>query len=883
MSTLTAIPMIRKRQLVLLLLVVACSGAIAQVSLPADHKNKIDSLPGVSVTGYANGDSKRRARDIEQKSVPLVNVVAGETIDQSPDISVADVARRVSGLSVTKDHTGQSDRTMIRGIDPKYNYTLVNGVNVPSPDDRTRYISLGLFPADMVQRVEVYKTLTPDMEGGAIGGVIKIVMRDAPDKPVLKFQLATGYNSLYFHRSFTSFGTGVIEKRSPYEKYGPQYSSGLNDFSKDNLHFTTHPAPPDVLFNMSAGKRFASRKAGIMFAADYQRMRRGSDDEYIPQNEEPQLGNKPNLTDFIKRRYDNAMTRIGLHNKWDYEINARNRLSLYQFYIREEDAEARISVDTNLVQGRSVPGTGRINLYQRSRVHLQTLYNSTLQGEHQIANSWRVSWVAAYSAATSLYPDWAELTANTSRLQATDGSIIQTPLLLTPLNRLWLHNSEKDISGSVNIEHSPSLFHKRVSFSTGGLFRSKTRNNFYNAYTFVPAQTTSGGQPFTDIYHAQWLNDAPQNPLGAIGSTNTFNAREQIAAAYFEGKATWQRLTIDGGVRWENTSQHIASAVNPSTEAGRTADIEYSDLLPSAHVEYRLSGKEKLRLSYFKGITRPALYDVSFYSIQYEDAVVAGNPFLKRARADNIDLRYDYFPGLQDQLQAGIFYKQIYDPFEKALLNTSDELYPIPSQGLSYTPAGQLTEQVRNFGTARLYGLEINGTHDFGKWGISGNYTFTHSIIAQIKKYKVREIPDDMSSDLITISKEEKRPLQGQSPNNANLSVWYKNTGRGLNVQMAMIYTGRRIYSVSNWYGLDYWQQAYCELDFSMEKKIGKQWRLFFKIDNLLGAGTHVYLRLPNTDWGTGLLPGQESNSKIIVLRQNGNTSLIAGIKLQLK
>ncbi|MFX5009010.1 hypothetical protein ABTB96_19205, partial [Acinetobacter baumannii] len=82
-----------------------------------------------------------------------------------------------------------------------------------------------------------------------------------------------------------------------------------------------------------------------------------------------------------------------------------------------------------------------------------------------------------------------------------------------------------------------------------------------------------------------------------------------------------------------------------------------------------------------------------------------GNPFLERTIADNFDIRADFQPLGKKNFQIGLFLKNLHNPFEQALLNVNDELYPIPSQGLYYTPANQLTEQVRNFGNAKLLGL----------------------------------------------------------------------------------------------------------------------------------------------------------------------------------
>ena len=85
-----------------------------------------DSLPEVTIKGYQDGGTVRGALRLQKAAVPIVDIVPEESIARSSDLTVADVTRRVGGLSVTTDNAGQSDHTIIRGMDPKYNYTLID-------------------------------------------------------------------------------------------------------------------------------------------------------------------------------------------------------------------------------------------------------------------------------------------------------------------------------------------------------------------------------------------------------------------------------------------------------------------------------------------------------------------------------------------------------------------------------------------------------------------------------------------------------------------------------------------------------------------------------------------------------------------------------------
>ena len=519
------------------------------ISAAAHASDGCDTLPRVTVTGYQDNSTNKSALRLQSLSGKIVDIVSAESVGQSSDLSVADISRRVNGLSVTTDHSGQSDLTIIRGIDPKYNYSLVDGIKVPSPGDRSRYVPLALFPADIIERIEVVKSLTPDMEGDAIGGVVNVVLRDAPNEGIFKLRLMSGYSDAFIGQSYVSFNNGVVQKQSPYQLYGPSYSATGNDFTKSNLFFTDHQPAPDLVGSLIWGRRYWGKKIGVLIAGDYQSIKNGVNSFFIPQNNEPQLNNAPGLTDFYLDKYASTIIRKGVHARVDFAPDPKNSFALYQFYSSQEDIESRHRIDTILTEGRSERGTGRITILDRSRLHFQDLYSASLRGVHRLPvggahalpDAWSIKWTLAYAVASGLYPDWAELSAGTALIQQPGGAVAASPLVLDPLTRIWLRNLEEDLSGYLDVARRWVVKGREISLSGGGLYRAKDRDNFYNSYIFQPAITGAYGQPFVDIYHAVWTNnDGPQDPFGAVANPNTYTAHEYIGAAYtmlsFKGK-----------------------------------------------------------------------------------------------------------------------------------------------------------------------------------------------------------------------------------------------------------------------------------------------------------------------------------------------------------
>ena len=124
---------------------------------------------------------------------------------------------------------------------------------------------------------------------------------------------------------------------------------------------------------------------------------------------------------------------------------------------------------------------------------------------------------------------------------------------------------------------------------------------------------------------------------------------------------------------------------------------------------------------------------------------------LEHTVADNIDLRYEFFPKGSEQVMVGLFYKHLHNPIEYGLINEGQDTY--------YKPM--------NFGNATNAGVEIDVMKNFKFFGVKANYTFTHSRITTSKRTM-------QGSEVISVN--QSRPLFGQAAHVANVSLLYKSS-----------------------------------------------------------------------------------------------------------
>ncbi len=816
------------------------------------------------VVSTTNSGSDKGARRLEKNADIVQNILSARTIQLLPDVTVANALQRMSGVTIERSSSGEGRYAIIRGMDQRYNNTLVNGVKIPSPDDKYRYVPMDIFPSDLLERLEVIKTLTPNMEGDAVGGTMNLVMKSAPDHLLFTANVAGGYSTLFSDRKFSSFNHSVINKKSPGELYGPSYAATGADFSKSNLDFQPKSSPINQTVGATFGNRYFGKKLGVVLAASYQDIFRGSNSDFFHPNAQPAPGNMPVFDDIYIRQYSTENKRIGIHNKLDYVINEKNKISLYNLYLHMDEFQSRYTVDSSLAIQRTGPGSGNVALLNRSRWQEQSIYNSTLSGDHQLSNLVKLNWSAVYSKATNAIPDWAEYETVHAVTTDASGKATETQTNLSTMSRRWLHNSDRDLSGYLNLTFTPTVFKRTVEIAAGGLYRNKERDNYYNIYELSPVVNNGAQQPYTTIYNAQYGFKNSDGGKSSEANANTYTSTENIGAGYAQAK--WmltKKFQVLGGVRVEHTEQKYNTQM-PASLDGKTGSISYTDVLPSIHFKYALTNKQNLRLSYYKALSRPGFYEITPYNIPGEFYDEGGNPYVKHTTADNFDARYEWFPEGADQVLLGAFYKRIYDPIE----------YSIVRYG-----TGKQILKPNNFGNATNYGFEAVVTKYVGKFSVSANYTYTKSEITTDKNFYYR----DANNQLTTKTVQQKRPLQGQADHIGNISLLFKDSKIGLDAQVAFVYTGKRIAQLSPYDGLDYWQDPFQQLDFSVEQRLVKRFSFYAKVNNITNAPRKIFILQPNTFiTGPNALPEQKDADKILVQNDVYKLTFLAGFRFKL-
>ncbi len=212
------------------------------------------AIQGATVTVSAQREGQSAAINQQVRSNTIINVVSAERIQELPDENAAESVSRLPGVSIRRSG-GEGQRVNIRGLSPKFSTVALDGITIPatgqgrqvfnlnvgqgqassSPSVDDRSVDLSMIASESLSGIEVYKSLTPDQDGDAIGGRVNFITKKAPSGSSYMVNVLGGANT--YHNSLKNIkANGIVSDRFLKDKLGVIASAGysLTDRSSDN-------------------------------------------------------------------------------------------------------------------------------------------------------------------------------------------------------------------------------------------------------------------------------------------------------------------------------------------------------------------------------------------------------------------------------------------------------------------------------------------------------------------------------------------------------------------------------------------------------------------------------------------------------------------------
>ncbi|MBD1386793.1 TonB-dependent receptor [Mucilaginibacter rigui] len=194
--------------------------------------------------------------------------------------------------------------------------------------------------------------------------------------------------------------------------------------------------------------------------------------------------------------------------------------------------------------------------------------------------------------------------------------------------------------------------------------------------------------------------------------TNHFIYKEQISAGYLNVNKDWKRISLQLGLRFENTASdghQLGNIQKPDSTFKRN----YNGLFPTAYIQYKLdsTGSHSINFNYGRRIDRPYYEDLNpFLSPLDKFTYYTGNPFLKPSYTDDWELSHTW-----KNITTTLNYSQTKDD-----VNETIEIV----NGIYYSRPGNLGKSINK-------GISIDASFDPAKWlnfHFSGRVVNIHTI-----------------------------------------------------------------------------------------------------------------------------------------------------------
>lgn len=729
----------------------------------------MQTLSEVTVTAIARHDSEVAQVAQQKESAVVQNGVSAQEIAKTQDKDASEVIRRIPGISVIDEKF-----VMVRGLSQRYNNVWLNGSAVPSSEADSRAFSFDIIPSSQLDNMVIIKSPAPEYPADFTGGFVLVNTRQNPSERHFDISLGMGFNDRTHFKEFIlpkGHSSNMLDRQMTYYNGGDgtEIDPVKSGFDNDWRTKTMHPIT-DLKLTTSYSDRWnisSGMKLGLLAALTVSQsyrtllnMENSLYGPYDPIKDESVALRKATDNQYTRDRRLGAMLNLMLLPSGS--VNRFEWKNIFNISVKDRYSE-RVGFNAQ---------SDNINDMEYLHTSRPTL-NSQLAGSHDFGSN-KVDWSAGYAFAQRDLPD-RRLIERTDRTEQTMG--------IYRISREFTRLNEHTASVNANYRHEFDFsgFRPMVKAGLYGDYRTRDYRTREFQYGWQPDNTLPDGFEFNPDVAGGVLVPDNYGPdklylYEEVNYLNNYQAHQSMMAGYVGVNIPWKQLDVYAGVRYENCQQVLKMNTRQYEESLHSTDYRYSDLFPSVNATYHFNKSQQLRLAYGRSTNRPEFRELSssvFYDFDLGSSVM-GNPDLKAAYIDNVDLRWEFYPSRGEQISVALFYKHFSNPIE-----------------WTYTVSGG-TDLVYSFVNARKadnYGVEIDIRKSLGFIGLKD---FSLSVNAALIKSRVKFDGTTNNID---------RPMQGQSPYLVNAGLFYANTQHGWNASILYNCIGKRIIGVGNRYG----------------------------------------------------------------------------------
>jgi hypothetical protein len=754
--------------------------------------------------------SSAEAQLVERRQSQVITDNLGSAeMRQNGDSDAAAAMSRVTGLSVVDDFV------FVRGLGERYSNTTLNGAVIPTTEPDRKVVPLDLFPTGLIDSVKVTKSYVPDQSAEFAGGLVQIEPLKFPTGPTVDFSYGIGFNSQTTGKDVLGSGGGQswfgfddggrdLPSAVPNRKVirggrftpdvgflRPELETIGESFAND---WSVRPrtASPAQNFSAVLGNRFG--RLGLL--ASYSQSYR---EQAVSERQVFYRTSAQGLSPFSDYAFDIATRRAnagGIANI-AYQFSPAHRISLENFYTHSGKDEARTFEGFNADIATDIRN-------QRLFWVEEDLMSNGLSGEHFVqggANS-LIDWRVNIARANRDEPDLRET------LYERNGAVFVLSDESQSGLRMFNTLDDQTLDVAANWALSGTPGGRPAQFKFGVSYVDRERDFSSRRFRYQPLSTSGVDLSGTPEEILTPANIGPRYELKEeTRATDTYDATQSVAGFYaMTDLSMSSRARLVAGARIERFDQQVNTFDLFDFDGARdliTGHLENTDVFPAVNFVFSLRPDQNLRVGFSQTVNRPEFRELAEF--EFTDIVggraVIGNPDLKRALIQNVDLRWEMFPGRDQVVAASVFFKHFSDPIERIV-----------------EPTAQLRTSFTNADSARNVGIELEARRRFADlFMVGANYTYVNSEIS-------------LTAAAAQVQTSLNRALAGQSENLFNALFEVGNSAAS--VRLLYNFFGDRISDVGSLGLPDIFEDGRGSLDLALSGR----WRrlnLKFNVENL--------------------------------------------------
>jgi len=626
--------------------VLLCTCLMTPVAVHAQDRSSQDNastLDDVVVTGEI------QYRNRTDTVAPEL-VYDQEFFAQFEPASVGDQLRRVPGVAFTSD-IGESDAPQMRGLGQGFTQVLVNGRPIPGAgNDRSVFVDR--IPAEIIDRIEVVRSPSADIDSQGVGGTINIILKDGQSLP-----------------------PGLIAR------FGATYDLDMEETRPNaSLSWSGRNDAGTLLYSLTvdAQQRFNNKHAvQEVFEDDSV----GFDDAVAAHSMGGELASFDDRTQSVaveraEEEDSRDSTDLSFNGDLTWLMSDQSSMRFDAFYLSTDRQEHQDTINYE--------GDGTVGGLDLGSPELE--FEDTDFDQENIGGS------ALFKTALN---DLTEFESQIRFNRFTENSL-QDKFEDTPTNQV-----ERE---TVDTEDTEWTADAAITRQLPGLASAMGIEDAELKFGIV-------GKTKDRNYNLLAEEDLGDPDFG--GNDGQFGYQERRLDAYVQMEwGLTPTLTLQTGVRAESTETEIdyvttflEGGVVQDTESG-TAEHDEFMLNPSAHLQWEMSDDDQFRISVARTVRRPSI-DQLIPALALEspgdEDVTVGNPDLEFETSIGIDVGYERRFAGRGIFGVNVFRRDITDLI--GLTRTGADVSGVGLDPVDY-PGGLYTYQ--NLGDALVYGIEFD-------------------------------------------------------------------------------------------------------------------------------------------------------------------------------